>query len=670
MKKLTMLAAVSAMAIGTAAQAGQLELKLKNINGNGNDAIDDYMDVPTGQITIDRPNYILGQIVVPSVDPHAPPLMVPAKVKATGAVLASERVVSEDHPFEAHFEVNATRFDDDGELTEFLPEEFLLEISVNNAVWKQNLNGEDLIRNGMMGEGDLDADVLGGTGAEGTSFAQVSVINQGNRKQTDFGLLLPLRATGGDNDILTPCEPIQVQVQAFSTVGFGGPQALGPADIITIMQCDESFGFRAESGLAKVDFQSDFKLFLDEDHKGPYDRITVGSFYLDVWNHLFDPKTTDEEQRIVDVSDIDRHEITLQFIDLQGIEEVNLITEAGPVAGTLNRAAATASFVIPGAAFEAIAEDSTEVAEGDEDIDHDGTPETTLVEQTAHATIELVAFGPDADKFIKEPIFNDKGEQIGENKVPTGAGAIDHQNIFISENTLFLDEPCKERDGITINGSVGGDTKAPKFICSIPLPVGLDIGELQLTGQNFGPFDWVFQSNAAPDNFFRISHYPLVDGHGEPVTSLKGIMTLKNSTGTNGSDGALYDGTYKFDIPFDFAVPARGRNGVFQLGPQDVANIIAADPGNAPNTAFGTSDISFTFFVNSAPGAGSAPVTSFSENFKIDVDRLIMTNGVMVPYGDNSNDSNSDHAVSGDQGRFGPKVPLKFRKDVKMESAR
>ncbi|MEO0614060.1 MAG: hypothetical protein AAFY83_12180, partial [Pseudomonadota bacterium] len=185
-----------------------------------------------------------------------------------------------------------------------------------------------------------------------------------------------------------------------------------------------------------------------------------------------------------------------------------------------------------------------------------------------------------------------------------------------------------------------------------------DLAELELTGQNFGPFDWVGQGNAATRNFFRVSHLPLIDGHGEPITSLKGVMTMKNTTGRTGTTGELYDDTYKFELPFDPAVVNQGANGVYLITPGAITNIL--NDGGAPGAAFGTSDLSFTFFVNSAPGQDPASPFSFSENFKIDVDRLMInSDGSMVPYGDNANDSNSEHAVSGDDGRFGPKAPLK-----------
>ncbi|MEM1193395.1 MAG: hypothetical protein AAGH42_08400 [Pseudomonadota bacterium] len=656
MKKLSLLAAASVLVMSTAANAGQLELKLKNINGNGNTAADDSIDTTTGVTTIDRPGFIIRETQTANpLHPDLPPIVTVGKIKSTGAAVADERVISEEHPFEAHFELNATRIDPDSELVEFLPDEFLLQLEVGGATFKTALNGEDLIRNGMMGEGNLDADILANTGGLGESYAEVSVVNQrDNGRQTDFGLLLPLLITGGDTDILTSCDDVQVQVQAFATVGFGGPAALGSPDTITIMTCEPSFGFTFGAKEAKIDFQTDFKSFLTPQHD-PVQSLTVGSINLSIWNNLFDPKADPESlDRIVDSTDIESHEMVLQFEDLTGIESVDLVSSDGYggviATATLDRAAGTATFVVTPDDYEFIAETRVE------DIDHDDSDEDVMVEENASAWVQLTAFEPGTPKFIKEDILDDKGVVVGTIKVPTGAGAIDHQVISIASNTLNLVEPCKERDGVTINGGAGG-AKTPKFVCSIPLPTG-DLAELELTGQNFGPFDWVGQGNAATRNFFRVSHLPLIDGHGEPITSLKGVMTMKNTTGRTGTTGELYDDTYKFELPFDPAVVNQGANGVYLITPGAITNIL--NDGGAPGAAFGTSDLSFTFFVNSAPGQDPASPFSFSENFKIDVDRLMInSDGSMVPYGDNANDSNSEHAVSGDDGRFGPKAPLK-----------
>ena len=155
-----------------------------------------------------------------------------------------------------------------------------------------------------------------------------------------------------------------------------------------------------------------------------------------------------------------------------------------------------------------------------------------------------------------------------------------------------------------------------------------------------------------------MSHIPEFDGHGEPITELKGVMSLKNSSGNFTFPGEAYDGDCKFTMT-DNDGPLTGSNGVFNIGPAMIAGILASDDCAAPNPGFGTADISFTFFLNSAPGAAPVLAGSDSGNFKIDVDRLMLSNGTLVPYGDNSNDGSSEHMRSGDEGRFGPKVALK-----------
>ncbi|MEO1150188.1 MAG: hypothetical protein AAFW83_04275 [Pseudomonadota bacterium] len=664
MRKLSLLAAASALVLGTAANAGQLQIKLKNVNGNGNTAADDATDTATGVTTIDRPGFIIRTTTTPNpIHPDLEPVVTTGKIKSTGAAVAAERTFTERHPFNAHMEVNFTRIDTDDPnsgLVEFLPDEFLAQIFINGGVLKERVNGEDFFRNGMMGEGNLDFDVIADesgdqTGEIGDTNIFVSVINRANGRQTDFGLVLPILSTGGDDNPLSPCEPIQIQAQLFNTVGFGGPAALGSPDIATLLTCEPSFGFQINEGQAKVDFETDFKSFLTYDDHQSRQAITIGSFDVSIWNNLFDPKADpNSDDRTVGSEDIESHEITFQFEDLTGIESAQLVdaAEGGAVIaeGVLDRTANTVSF---STGYDFVADDPIVT-----DIDHDGSDESTDVEENVTAWLQITAFAPGTPKFEKVDIVDDKGDVIGQEKRPTGAGAIDHQAVSISANTLNLVEPCKDLTTNLTQGTVT-DSSTPKFICDLPLPTG-DFSELTLTGQNFGPFDWVGQGNALTRNFFRVTHLPLVDGHGEPITSLKGVMTLKNTTGGGGAAGALFDDTYKFDLPFDPNVPNAGANGVYMITPGIITNILVA--AGAPGAAFGTSDISFTFFVNNGGGSAIASTSDVNvANFKIDVDRLMInSDGSMVPYGDNANDSNSDHAVSGDDGRFGPKTPLKF----------
>ena len=89
MRKLSLLAAASVMAMASAANAGLLELKVKNVNGA---AGADGTDTVSGQTTIERVGLVDGPGGL--------------KVKGTAAIVASERVFSPLHTYSAHIELN------------------------------------------------------------------------------------------------------------------------------------------------------------------------------------------------------------------------------------------------------------------------------------------------------------------------------------------------------------------------------------------------------------------------------------------------------------------------------------------------------------------------------------------------------------------------------------
>ena len=157
--------------------------------------------------------------------------------------------------------------------------------------------------------------------------------------------------------------------------------------------------------------------------------------------------------------------------------------------------------------------------------------------------------------------------------------------------------PCKAADGSTVGGTAGFGEAF--FDCTQELGDG-EIGVIDGSGQNFGPFDWV-SSGGQAQNFFRVTHIPSIDGHGNPLTSLKGELTLKNSAGNASVSGTQFDGTYKFDLPINLDVANRGRDGVYLINSAMIANIVA-DGSVGFGGNFGQSDISMTFFVNSVPG--------------------------------------------------------------------
>ena len=77
------------------------------------------------------------------------------------------------------------------------------------------------------------------------------------------------------------------------------------------------------------------------------------------------------------------------------------------------------------------------------------------------------------------------------------------------------------------------------------------------------------------------------------------------------------------------------------------------DAGMPNNAEFGRADMTFTFYVGGKDG------------LKMDMDRLLASNGTWADYGDNGNDGFSLKARSCDDGRFGPHVANKLDPDFK-----
>ncbi|NJM34750.1 MAG: hypothetical protein HC850_08605 [Rhodomicrobium sp.] len=104
----------------------------------------------------------------------------------------------------------------------------------------------------------------------------------------------------------------------------------------------------------------------------------------------------------------------------------------------------------------------------------------------------------------------------------------------------------------------------------------------------------------------------------------------------------MFDGTYKVDF-----VDSQVVNGEYLLTSQRINDLLAGR--GMPDAAdWGRADLTFTFFV---PG---------DLGIKMDMDRLMNTNGVLSSYGDNANDGFSLKARSCDDGRFGPHVANKL----------
>ncbi len=632
----------------TEVNAGALKLTLKNINAN--DTLHST-DTPTGITTVDRPDLILRATAIAESSHQTQPSQVQIrKILSTGAAIAQERIISEDHPLDAHFELNVQRVDQESSLTELLPETFLARIKLTNATFKTQINGEDIIRQGAVDGGVFGADALGNTGNAGSNSVDLLIDNITNNPQTDFGLLLPLRIIGENNNSDASCNPVTVEVQLFIAVASSStPFALGPPDSIALLSCEKSIEFAAEAKSINANFQQNFKTFISETYE-PTLIANVGNYQLRLWPNLFDVKSSpSSEDRRMGFDDIQSHDFIVQFENLTGIQDINLLLGKTKtrIKGTIHRDENNVRFSIPGQTLIT----SQLLKFSDHPIIHSGHEITRLEETMVYGEIELVAFDKDAKKFTYIEELDSKGVAIIQ-KVPTGAGSIQDQSIYLIENTLHLRKPCKSVDGSINTESSIPSRINPKRQCTITIDDTL-IGEINLTGESFGPFDWITERNHA--SIFRITNLPIMNSHGSMRTTLQGIMIIKNAAGNDIQPGENYDGYYDFELPFNLNIRGQGANGVYMLTIFTVKSILRK---HGLSKGFGSADISFILHVPTPHHEGRQDKT---KNLVIEMDRLMLNEGVLSSYGDNSNDVFSEHTVSGDVGRFGSKVPLKSK---------
>ena len=692
MKKLTLLAAVSGLALGASAHASELELKITNING-----LDETPKMDLGSDSIEHPDFRLLPIAQKDPFTHEPLPPIMQKMLVNNVIFAQERFVGVDHPRVAKFELNATAINEPAHVNPGptpLPASFVVRVDITGGTL---VSSQGTIRPGK-------------TEAPGTVLTE----NSFNTSSTGFSTFV-IGNANPDPDVgislsvtQTDCTPITATV-AIESNDFQGVVLHGP-ETITLSECGISQAGEIDAGVIKADFEEDFKGFLTADHEPvPHDDYArVGLTHVAIWNNLFDPKATGVTNRRIDVDDLavpNAYQLQAQFDDLTGIDSVRLVPVDAdgvslgldPVVVDLGSAFASdtaAAVEIPGAtaglslanfdSVQAIRESglvnfsvpldtvaaaalsATEICgvEGDHPI-------SVKCEENLYFALEVSAFGQKKKTAYVTRPDPDKGTVRV--KEDNGNGVIAHQQITAIHRLNFA-TPCKGADGDTVGGTAASDQAF--FFCTQDLGASV-IGTIDGSGQNFGPFDWVNAVGNAP-NFFRITHIPSIDGHGNPLTVLKGELTLKNSSGNGTTPGAAFDGTYKFALPIDQTVANRGRDGVYMMGSPLISSIVAAGTGGLGGF-FGQSDISMTFFVNSVPGnarVGGPLESAFTEdflpsedhaflgdlaNYKLDVDRLIFSGGTFVPYGDNANDGVSLFTISGDDGRFGPKTPLKTK---------
>ena len=641
------------------ASAGSLELRLLSVNGPETSV---SIDSRTGEVTIDRPDPFEAQ---PGSSQPADHQSLPAHHfhQTSFAIVATERVITADHPLRAVIELNVRLDGGSKGQRELLPQKFLVRVRIQGATFFRQLNGEDVIRQGNVDSADYTADVLGLTGDPGSQLAELFVENHAENRQQDFGLVLPLEISGTTIEKAAPCDPVSVSVHVFSISGFGAPQPIGAPESLDIIRCAPAFSARRTASEVDIDFQTGFRSFLDGDHRS-VQRARVGNIDLRLLPYLFDPRVSEASAlRRASLDHISEYILTLKFEDLTGIASVRLVLgkSGWEIEGDLDRQTGTVTFRVPGSALAASAETILHRVQSD----GVALPGPDFPVDRFAAAISVSAFPPDTPDFIETAIITPKGD-ITTRKIPTGVGPIQAQTITIIDHHLKFAQPCKDDDETAGGVPIAISPMTAKYWCRIILERGA-LGTLSRTGEYFGDFDWVMQANRPHGSFFRLTNVPLVDEKGAPRRYLEGMLRISNIEKDIGNSAKILD--IPFTLPFDGNRQNEGANGVYLIGPMRLRKMLV--DANVP-TDFGSADISFTFFVGYAdqcrrtapdkkcsPSDGNSLDTARDRiSLTMDMDRLVLSRGRMVAYGDNANDQSSVGARTGEVGRFGSKAPI------------
>ncbi len=199
-------------------------------------------------------------------------------------------------------------------------------------------------------------------------------------------------------------------------------------------------------------------------------------------------------------------------------------------------------------------------------------------------------------------------------------GPIDHQIAVVTESEFYLTpDDCS------------GD-HCVKFFSPELEGVGEQVAHLNKTGIVFGPFDWVADDDSIVKSVFRVTGIPKDD-----IEDLKGSILIQNSSNKE------LKGEWKVD--YNDSQMSEGHDLILNSTRIEELLVNAGAPDNGK---WGRGDLTFTFYVGGRIG------------YKMDMDRLMATNGTYGDYGDNSNDGFSLKARSCDDGRFGSHVANKL----------
>ena len=602
MLKKTLLAAASVAAVSIgAASAGELKVRLINVNTGAGDHTDTNVEGCPGNPLLGLTN-CTGKVTVekPFVDTDGDGV-------DNAVEIAAERFVDDVlHPVQGHFEVEI--YDITGEPSLRDPSTVIIEVGgTAMPFWKEDLSFPQIVRPGSDGIFSAVAEPISGDLIERGRTTASAILTPSTENgiliENAIGFVLPLEFNKCDAG-----QTVDVTITVVSDIPGGGANTR--SDTTTIAVCGDSLVSGLVFNEIKVDYATDFKSWLIDPN--PSDDVEehvasrfaeFGMVAVSLEANLVDLKAPiGDPVGIFGIEDIEYYTLELTFEDLTGIKTARL-DGVEPV--EINRAEQTVRWVLAGgdlaAVFPNIAAGG--VMKGDEITDS--------------AIIELEAFGPGKPKFEEVP--DGKG---GTTTVATGAGAIDHQQVDVTINQFKL-TPEKDLTKTAIEFSIKFDPE----LNQVPQPSGF----ITKTGMNFGPFDWTSDGDDGTEHVFRVTHVPLVDGHGEAIEEIKGHVEIKAPT--NGTE---------FEGPFKFTMPNPGNKELVFTSAM-LESIVGGK--------FGRGDVSFTFYVNEP---------------KMDVDRMLLRSNIVTPYGDNGNDAFSIKALSCDDGRFGNHVANKLTAEFKQ----
>ena len=517
-------------------------------------------------------------------------------------VLADERMGGVDNPVGGFYEIDIFEVTQGASFGSTA--RFDIKLGGTADPWfKANMNCNEAIRAGTDNVHSISASTANGGQRildgenEANCFVTLQEGQAGLVPDTAVGWLLPIETKA--------CGDLVVSVTVTRQQGL---DELVTETSHTIATCDDSLKAGFGGTTVKIDYKENFRSFLIPEEvpgsKVDFHYATlwahVGYMHVDIHHFLVALKDVakDVHDNVFDVSDIAGYKLVLDFDDLTGISHVELYRPGRWETATLDRVGNTAT-------FELNAQDVRDQfclqtwpgSDPERDADYRDKGDK---DAGCSNYIKIHAFGP-----LSDNPYN---------------GPIDHQDIVVAQSDFYLTP-----DNCTGDHCV-------KFFTPETEGVGSVVGTLRKTGIIFGAFDWVADTNSAVKSWFRLTGVPAIETL--PNGELKGTITVENSSAGN-------NGEFKVDYT------SLVSNGEVLLSMNTITNLLT-DAGMADAANYGRADLTFTFYVDGDRG------------INMDMDRLLLTNGVFASYGDNSNDAFSLKARSCDDGRFGSHVANKL----------